>query len=69
MMVRRLPNGDFYVSRRRWNRVCEVVLDDDFVFVVKPHRCSSLGWLGLGSLHFGKDFVGRRIRLKVEVLE
>jgi hypothetical protein len=64
MIIHRLPNGEFCVGRkpvgerpaRNW-------------FLVKQKQDSYCGYLLVNSIIFPKDFIGKKIRLKVELID
>lgn len=63
MFIRKIPNGDYYVCRKPSNK------KDEYRnwFLIK--RNGGSGYVPTNFITFPKEFIGKKIRLKVEVVE
>ncbi len=60
MIIKQIPNGDYYVCRRGKKRNW---------FLLKHRSGSNSKKVSIGDIQFPKDFIGKKVRLKIEVIK
>jgi len=72
MFLRQTPNGEWYVSRitssNKMGRRSKTKLYRNWWLIKWHGNGGNCGKLGMKSITFPKQFVGKKIRLKVEVM-
>ena len=69
MFVRQVGNGDYYICTKLKKSGKRNVFRNTHIISFVGTKKTGCGSITIGSLSFPKEFIGKKIRIKIEVAE
>lgn len=64
MKINKVSNGDYYLERMTSKKVWR-----DWWIVKNLYNKSKLGYIPMSTINFPKEFIGKKVRFKLEVVK